>query len=110
MESAKAAGYLPDETILRQVKYLNNGVEGDHMPMKRLIAPGLGFWSFNTARKTIQGYEVMRMIKKGQVQQPENRPLVKLDLSIYFSGLLLRANDSPESFSLQRFRFLHQSR
>ena len=67
VESAKAAGYLPDETILRQVKYLNNGVEGDHMPIKRLIAPGLGFWSFNTARKTIQGYEVMRMIKKGQV-------------------------------------------
>ncbi len=32
-----------------QPDIINNGVEGDHMPMKRLIAPGLGFWSFNTA-------------------------------------------------------------
>ena len=45
VESAKAAGYLPDETILRQVKYLNNGVEGDHMPMKRLIAPTISIFA-----------------------------------------------------------------
>ena len=56
-------------TIMRwiQAKYLNNKIEGDHTPMKGLISPGLGFGSFNTARKTIRGYEIMRMIKKEQV-------------------------------------------
>jgi len=72
VNSAKQAGYLPDETELRQVKYLNNGVEGDHGKMKRLISPGLGFWSFNTARKTLRGYEIMRMIKKQQVPAAGN--------------------------------------
>ena len=67
--SAKKAGYLPEETELRQVKYLNNRIEADHLPMKRLIDPGLGFASFWTAHKTIRGYEVMRMIKKGQVPE-----------------------------------------
>ena len=67
VDSAKSAGYLPEETKLRQVKYLNNKIEGDHTPMKRLISPGRGFGSFDTARKTIRGYEIMRMIKKGQV-------------------------------------------
>jgi IS6 family transposase len=67
--SAKKVGYLPEETELRQVKYLNNRIEADHLPMKRLIDPGLGFGSFWTAHKTIRGYEVMRMIKKGQVPE-----------------------------------------
>jgi len=67
INSAKSVGYLPDETLIRQVKYLNNKIEGDHTPLKVLINRGLGFHSFNTARKTIRGYEVMRMIKKGQV-------------------------------------------
>ena len=72
VESAKAAGYLPEQTELRQVKYLNNKIEGDHAPMKKPISPGLGFGSFNTARQTIRGYEVMRMIRKGQVPTAGN--------------------------------------
>ena len=43
-------------------------VEQDHRFMKRLVKPGLGFFSFETAWRTIQGYEVMNMIRKGQVQ------------------------------------------
>jgi transposase, IS6 family len=50
------------------VKYLNNIVEQDHRRVKRLICPGLGFGSFWTARRTLAGYEVMAMIRKGQVQ------------------------------------------
>jgi transposase-like protein len=53
---------------LRQSKYLNNLVEQDHRFIKRLVKPGLGFFSFETAGKTLQGYEVMNMIRKGQVQ------------------------------------------
>jgi IS6 family transposase len=35
--------------------------------MKRLVRPGLGFASFSTARSTIAGYEIMAMVRKGQV-------------------------------------------
>jgi len=52
---------------LRQVKYLKNIVEQDHRRTKRLVWPGLGFKSFRTARRTIAGYEVMAMVRKGQV-------------------------------------------
>lgn len=52
---------------LRQVKYLNNIVEQDHRRIKRLIRPGLGFKSFHTARRTIAGYEILAMVRKGQV-------------------------------------------
>jgi len=42
-------------------------IEQDHRFLQRLIKPGLGFKSFNTARRTIKGYEVMHMLRKGQV-------------------------------------------
>ena len=35
--------------------------------MKRKIKPGLGFFSYPTAWRTIQGYEAMHMIRKGQI-------------------------------------------
>ena len=62
---------LPKETKLRQVKYLNNLIEQDHRFIKRRTNPGLGFGSFNTARRTIQGYEAMNMIRKGQIKEIE---------------------------------------
>jgi len=58
---------LPPSTKLRQHKYLNNVIEQDHRFLQRLIKPGLGFKSFNTARRTIKGYEAMHMLRKGQV-------------------------------------------
>ncbi|GHO90158.1 IS6 family transposase [Reticulibacter mediterranei] len=65
----KADGILPASFDLRQVKYLNNLVEQDHRFIKRLVKPGMGFFSFTTAWKTLQGYEAMHMIRKGQVQR-----------------------------------------
>ena len=53
---------------LRQNKYLNNRIEQDHRFIKRLTKPGMGFHSFNTARRTIRGYETMNMLRKGQVE------------------------------------------
>ena len=35
--------------------------------MALLQAPGLGFESFHTARRTIAGYEIMAMVGKGQI-------------------------------------------
>ncbi|GHO63666.1 IS6 family transposase [Ktedonobacter sp. SOSP1-52] len=53
---------------LRQSKYLNNLIEQDHRFLKRLVKPGLGFFSFETAWRTLQGYEVMHMFRKRQVR------------------------------------------
>ena len=33
-----------------------------------VVRPGLGFGSFHTARRTLAGYEVMAMMRKGQVR------------------------------------------
>ena len=59
---------LAKTTQLRRVKYLNNIVEQDHRALKRLVNPVMGFGSFNTARRTLRGYEAMNMIRKGQIQ------------------------------------------
>jgi len=51
---------------IRQCKYLNNSVEQDHRFIKRIVRPGLGFKSFWSARATLAGIELWRMLKKGQ--------------------------------------------
>ena len=71
MRELKATGELPESNALRQVKYLNNIVEQDHRFIKRLVKPGLGFFSLETAWRTLQGYEVMNMLRKGQVDGVE---------------------------------------
>ena len=68
VDDLKAEEQLTATTELRQVKYLNNLVEQDHRFIKRLTKPGLGFGSFNTARRTLKGFEAMNMIRKWQVQ------------------------------------------
>ena len=67
----KAAGILPEAVELRQVKYLNNLIEQDHRFIKRRVKLGMGFFSFETAWRTLQGYEVMHMIRKGQMRGVE---------------------------------------
>ncbi len=64
----KEEGTIAKACELRQVKYLNNIVEQDHRFIKRRVKPGLGFFSPETAWRTLQGYEIMNMIRKGQVQ------------------------------------------
>jgi IS6 family transposase len=64
----KAEGNLPRDCELRRVKYLNNIVEQDHRFIKRLVKLGMGFYSFETAWRTLQGYEMMNIMRKGQVQ------------------------------------------
>ena len=64
----KEEGGVPTSCELRQRKYLNNLVEQDHRFIKRLVKPGLGFFTFYTAWQTLQGYEVMNMVRKGQMR------------------------------------------
>ncbi len=67
VKELNAAKKLPEIVKLRQIKYQGNIVEKDHRGNKRLVKPGMGFGSFNTARRTIRGYEIMNMMRKGQV-------------------------------------------
>ena len=64
----KAAGSIPESCILRQIKYRGNLIEQDHRFLKRLTKPGMGFFSFETAWRTSQGYEIMNGMRKGQLQ------------------------------------------
>jgi transposase-like protein len=62
----KTEGKCPEETVHRQIKYLNNVVEADHGKLKQLIRPVRGFKTLKTAYATIRGFEVMWALRKGQ--------------------------------------------
>jgi transposase-like protein len=66
-EALQHDGTLPDTCVLRPCKYLKNVVEQDHRFVKRRVNPGLGFGAFDTAERTIQGYEALRRLHKGQI-------------------------------------------
>ena len=68
LKELQAAGDLAAACELRQSKYLNNLVEQDHRFIKRRVKPGLGFGSYQTACWTLQGYEAMNQLRKGQVR------------------------------------------
>jgi putative transposase len=57
---------------IRQCKYLNNIVEQDHRMIKWRIVQGLGFKEFESAKRTIAGIEIVRMIKKDQMLNPKS--------------------------------------
>jgi hypothetical protein len=63
----KAEEIIPASCELRQSTYLNNLIEQDHRFLKRLVKLGMGFFSFETAWRTLHGYEAMNMIRKGQM-------------------------------------------
>lgn len=68
IKELKVSGKLAVSCELRQSKYLNNLVEQDHRFIKRLVKPGMGFFSFEAAWRTLQGYEAINMMRKGQMQ------------------------------------------
>ena len=53
----------------RTCPYLNNNLELDHRAIKRRVKASQGFRSLDGAWRTIQGYEVVHMIRKGQVRR-----------------------------------------
>jgi transposase-like protein len=66
-DELKTEGIIPKSTKFRQKKYLNNIVEQSRRFIKRLIKNNQWFQYFNTAKNTIAGYEIMNMIRRGQV-------------------------------------------
>jgi len=61
----KKAGELGRRCRCRPVRYLNNIVEQDHRAIKRRVRASQGFRSLGSATRTIQGIEMMNMIRKG---------------------------------------------
>ena len=59
---------LPEDRriMVRQIKYLNNLIEQEHRPIKRITRPMLGFKAFTSAVATLAGIELQRMLKNGQ--------------------------------------------
>lgn len=82
IEQMKEDGELWRFSRLRQCKFLNNIVEQDHRRMKRLVRPGLGFGGFHTARRTLAGYEVMAMVRKGQLRKIDGRDMRALTILV----------------------------
>lgn len=60
---------LPHDCRLRRVKYLNNIIKQDHRFIKKRVRACLGYRSFDTAERTLQGVEAMHMMMKGQLKR-----------------------------------------
>ena len=68
VEALKAEDTLRRRCRLRPVQYLNNVLEQDHRAIKRRVRASQGFRSFRGACRTIQGYEAVHAIRKGQAR------------------------------------------
>ena len=64
----KKEGILRHRCRHRPIQYWNNILEQDHRAIKRGVKAKQGFREFHAARRTIQGYEAMHMIRKGQAR------------------------------------------
>jgi hypothetical protein len=82
------------------------------MNKERLTKPGMGFFSFETAWRTLQGFEVMNIIRKGQLQRVDKEDVrVRVALSPGSSEWLLKLNKEDRSmFSLFPLQFLQHYR
>ena len=60
---------------IRQCKYLNNIIEQDHRRVKRQCRPMLGFKRFRSAQITLAGFELIHMLKKGQMRTTRGKRL-----------------------------------
>jgi IS6 family transposase len=74
---SKKEGTLRNRCRHRPVQYLNNILEQDHRAIKRRVNAKQGFREFQAARQTIQGYEAVHMIRKGQVRWVAGGDLVR---------------------------------
>ena len=64
----KKEGTLRRRCRHRPVQYLNNILEQDHRAIKSRVNAKQGFRAFQAAQRTLQGYEAIHMMRKGQVR------------------------------------------
>jgi transposase, IS6 family len=76
------SGNLPRRCRHRPVQYLNNIVEQDHRFVKKRIVAKQGFRAFGSARRTVDGYEAIHQMRKGQVRWLPARDIVRHNLYI----------------------------
>ena len=69
----KLEGICPPTVEHRQVKYLNNILEGDHGRLKRILGPKGAFKNRTSAYRTLKGMEAMQSLWKGQGAMFANR-------------------------------------
>jgi transposase, IS6 family len=65
---AKQEGTLRRRCRHRPVQHLNNILEQDDRAIKRRVKAKQSFREFRAAQRTIEGYEAMHMIHKGQAR------------------------------------------
>jgi IS6 family transposase len=73
----KKDGTLRRRCRHRPVQYLNNILEQDHRAIKRRVNAKQGFREFQAARRTIQGYEAINILRKGQVRRVGGKDMRK---------------------------------
>ena len=71
---------------IRQCKYLNNVIEQDHRPIKRLTKPMLGFKACRCAQATLAGIELIRLLRKGQMRCQAGRSKTPAELFYGLAG------------------------
>lgn len=68
---------LPHDCKLRRIKYLINFIEQDHRFIKKRVRACLGYRTFDTAERTLQGVEAVNMMRKGQVKRLSGRAAIE---------------------------------
>jgi len=68
IDDLKLSGDLGRRCRCRPSPYLNNVIEQDHRFIKKRIAASLWFRSADGALRTIDGYEAIPLIRKGQIR------------------------------------------
>ena len=63
--AARNEGRLARDPVHHVTKHLQQGIESDHFRLKKNMPRVGGFQSFNTARRSIQGFEAMLWLRKG---------------------------------------------
>ena len=90
----------------RPIQYLNNILEQDHRAIKRRVKAKQGFRAFHAARRTIQGYEAMPMIRKGQARRVNGsdvRPQIQFINTLFEGGCMRRSPGDSTNRSLAAF-------
>jgi len=77
------SGDLPRRCRHRPVQYLDNIVEQDHGFVKKRIVAKQGFRALASARRTVDGYEAIHQMRKGQVRWLPARDIVRHNLFIH---------------------------
>jgi transposase, IS6 family len=76
IDELKQSGDLGQRCRCRPSPYLNNILEQDHRFIKKRITASLGFRSAEGAWRTIEGYEAMHLIRKGQIRWLPKRDVI----------------------------------